>query len=259
MTVTDPASPNLEPDWRDLDQRTLVVFVTSVLLLVVFNYYGLPGRFAGTDLHGQVLDLFGDGYRPYVDLLPYQFWGVSSLVVRVLLPLAVIVYVLRERPRDWGFRLRGQWEHLKPYALLFAVMIPVVFLASGLRPFLAKYPLYPLATEGGWHFWGYQLFYGLQFLGVEAFFRGFMVFGLYRRLGMLAVPVMVIPYTMVHFGKPAPETFAAILAGFVLGYLALKSRSFVWGWLLHWSVAITMDVMVIGREFGFGEIPAVLF
>ena len=70
---------------------------------------------------------------------------------------------------------------------------------------------------------------------------------------------MVIPYTMIHFGKPAPETFAAILAGFILGYLALKSRSFLWGWMLHWGVAITMDLLVIGREFGFANIGRVIF
>lgn len=259
MAVAQQPPTSLDPDWRDIDPRSFIVFVTSMLLLVIFNYYGLPVRFTGTDLHRQALDLLGSNYEPYVDLLPYQFWGLSSVFFRVLLPLAVIVFVLREKPGDWGFRLRGQWQQLKPYALLFVVMIPVVFLASGLAPFQAKYPLYSLATEGGWHFWGYQLFYGMQFLGLEAFFRGFMVFGLYPRLGMMAIPVMVIPYTMVHFGKPAPETFAAILAGFVLGYLAVKSKSFLWGWMLHWSVAVTMDVMVIGREFGFSEIPDVLF
>ena len=99
----------------------------------------------------------------------------------------------------------------------------------------------------------------MQFLGLEAFFRGFLVFGLYPRLGVYAVPVMVIPYTMIHFGKPAPETFAAVIAGFILGYLALKSRSFLWGWMLHWGVAITMDLLVIGREFGFGNIRRIIF
>jgi membrane protease YdiL (CAAX protease family) len=73
------------------------------------------------------------------------------------------------------------------------------------------------------------------------------------------VAVMMIPYVMVHFGKPAPETFSAIVAGFALGYLALKSKSFLWGWMLHWGVAITMDIMVIGREVGFGQIADVLF
>lgn len=242
-----------------MDRKTLTVFLTATVLLVVFNYWGLPSRFAGTSFHQGVADWLGDGYRPYFLLLPYQYWGLSSLVIRVLAPAAIIVVVLRESPRDWGYRLTGQWEHVRPYLWFLAGMIPVLFLASSTASFQAKYPLYSFAVDGGWHFWGYQLFYGLQFLGVEAFFRGFILFGLYPRLGAYAIPVMVIPYTMIHFGKPAPETFAAIIAGFILGYLALKSRSFLWGWMLHWGVAITMDILVIGREFGFTNIARVLF
>jgi len=256
MTTTDSESLRLP---QTIDRKTLVVFVTTMVLLVVFNYWGLPSRFAGTSFHEGMADALGEGYRPYFLLLPYQYWGVSSLAIRLLVPLAVIVFVLRESPRDWGFRLSGQWEHVRPYVLFLVAMIPVLFLASALPSFQAKYPLYQFAVQGGWHFWGWQLFYGMQFLGLEAFFRGFMVFGLYPKLGYYAVPVMVIPYTMIHFGKPAPETFAAILAGFILGYLALKSRSFLWGWMLHWGVAITMDVLVIGREFGFENVLPVVF
>jgi membrane protease YdiL (CAAX protease family) len=253
-SALDPIGP---PD--SLDRKTMVVFISATLLLVVFNYWGLPSRFAGTTFHEGVADFLGDGYRPYFLLLPYQFWGLSSLVIRFLAPMAIIVFILREQPRDWGFQLKGQWKHLRPYVWFLAAMVPVLFLASAMPAFQAKYPLYQYAIAGGWNFWGWQLFYGMQFLGLEAFFRGFLVFGLYPKLGAYAVPVMVIPYTMVHFGKPAPETFAAVLAGFILGYLALKSRSFLWGWMLHWGVAITMDLLVIGREFGFSNIVPVIF
>lgn len=235
------------------------MFVAATVLLVVFNSWGLPSQFEGTSLHRGIADWLGEGYRPYFDVIPYQYWGLSSLVIRVALPLALIVLVLRERPGDWGFRFTGQWEHLRLYALFLVVMLPVVFLASLQGSFQQKYPFYPGAVAGGWHFWGYQLFYGLQFLGVEAFFRGFMVFGLYRRLGYYSIPVMVIPYTMIHFGKPIPEVFAAIVAGFILGYLALRSGSFLWGFFLHWGVAIAMDVFVIGHLLGFGEVWGVLF
>ncbi len=258
MDTTLPTKEDAPPP-QTMDRKTLIVFVSATVLLVVFNYWGLPSRFAGTTFHDRLGDALGDGYNDYFLLLPYQFWGVSSLVIRVLAPLAVITIILRERPGDWGFRLRWQWEHVRPYVWFLAVMIPVLFLASSLGSFQAKYPLYSFAVAGGWHFWGYQLFYGLQFLGLEAFFRGFMLFGLYPRLGVYAIPAMVIPYTMIHFGKPAPETFAAIVAGFILGYLALRSRSFVWGWMLHWGVAVTMDLLVIGREFGFTNVTSIIF
>jgi membrane protease YdiL (CAAX protease family) len=70
---------------------------------------------------------------------------------------------------------------------------------------------------------------------------------------------MVIPYAMIHFGKPVPEAFAAIVAGSLLGYFALRSRSFLWGAALHWSVAITMDIFAIGHEIGFGNMARAVF
>ena len=242
-----------------IDRRTMIVFVAATVILVVFEYWGLPGWFNGTSWHRQLAESMGPAGREYFGLLPFQYWGVASLVLRVLAPVAVIMLVLRERPADWGFRISGQWTHLRIYALALLGIVPLLYLASLMPAFQAKYPFYELAGLGGWHFWGFQLFYGLQFLGVEAFFRGFMLFGLRARLGYYAIPVMVIPYTMIHFGKPAAETFAAIAAGFILGWLALKSRSFLWGFFLHWTVAITMDLLTIGHAGGFGRLWSVVF
>lgn len=242
-----------------LDRRTVAVFAAAVLLLVVFEYWALPSSFQGSSWHTRVAGWLGDGYAPYFDLLPYQYWGVASLLLRVLVPLVVVTLVLRESPREWGWRFPLDWHHVWPYVVFLAVMVPVLFGASVLSSFQAKYPFYDGAMAGGWHFWGFQLFYGLQFLGVEAFFRGFLLFGLWPRLGWNAIPVMVIPYVMIHFGKPMPETLAAIVAGSVLGYLALRSRSFLWGALLHWSVGLTMDAFVIGREIGWTAMARALF
>ncbi|CAN5522913.1 hypothetical protein BH24ACT7_BH24ACT7_14150 [soil metagenome] len=94
--------------------------------------------------------------------------------------------------------------------------------------------------------------YSIQFVGVEAFFRGFMTFGLARRFGWLAVPIMTVPYTMIHFAKPMPEAVAAIVAGLGLGALALRSRSWVPGVFLHVAVALTMDVLVLARAGAMG-------
>ncbi|MCA9320336.1 MAG: CPBP family intramembrane metalloprotease, partial [Planctomycetes bacterium] len=58
-----------------------------------------------------------------------------------------------------------------------------------------------------------------------------------------AIFVMVIPYAMIHFTKPMPEAFGAIFAGVALGYLAMRTRSFYGGILLHYAVALTMDLL----------------
>jgi membrane protease YdiL (CAAX protease family) len=100
-----------------------------------------------------------------------------------------------------------------------------------------------------WCWWG---LYALQFVALEFFFRGFLVHGLVPRFGWLAVPVMVVPYNMLHYGKPMPEALAAIVGGFVLGTLAIRTRSIWWGAALHISIAATMDLLALwhaGRLF----------
>jgi uncharacterized protein len=59
----------------------------------------------------------------------------------------------------------------------------------------------------------------------------------------VAIAVMVVPYTMIHFHKPFPETFGAIVAGTILGFLSLKYRSWLGGALLHSLVALTIDFL----------------
>ena len=60
---------------------------------------------------------------------------------------------------------------------------------------------------------------------------------------MGAIAVMLIPYCMIHFPKTAAESLGSIIAGLVLGYLAMKGRSIWGGVLLHWLIAIEMDVL----------------
>jgi hypothetical protein len=66
-------------------------------------------------------------------------------------------------------------------------------------------------------------------------------------MGSLSIPVMVVPYTMIHFHKPFPECLGAIVAGLVLGALALRFRTFWGGALLHILVAVSMDLLAVHR------------
>ena len=58
---------------------------------------------------------------------------------------------------------------------------------------------------------------------------------------------MTVPYTMIHFHKPFPECLGALGAGLLLGFLALRYRSFLGGVVLHSLVAVTMDLLAVSR------------
>ena len=75
-----------------------------------------------------------------------------------------------------------------------------------------------------------------------------MLSGLKKWLGFGAVFVMIIPYCMLHFQKTGSESLGAIIAGILLGGLAMKYRSIWGGVLLHWLVAIAMDLLSLSHQ-----------
>ena len=95
------------------------------------------------------------------------------------------------------------------------------------------------------HLLVHEAFYLLIFVSGEAFWRGFLTFSLERDFGLYALALMIVPYVTAHFGKPLPETLGAIVAGGLLGWLALKHRSIWLGVAVHFAVALTMDLLAI--------------
>lgn len=232
----------------ELDRRTTFVFILAILLLVAFQYFGKPESYRGW---------IADAWQPVAtnlganaSMAPYLHWGVSSIVLRVLIPFAVILFVFREPMANYGWRWRGTLRHAPVYLAMYALMVPVIFWAAQQPAFLQKYPFYKGAAAGGSAFWGYELFYGAQFLGVEFFFRGFLTFALFRRFGYNALLIMAIPYVMVHFNKPLPETLGALGAALILGGAALRAGSCIPGFFLHWAVGLTMDALAVREMLG---------
>jgi membrane protease YdiL (CAAX protease family) len=228
------------------DWRTFWVLILCSVLSTLFYYYARP-NFYHNHLDKMVEAALGMTGHPLRSVLPYWYWAVASLVIRVLIPLGCIVFWFRESPRDYGFRL---WErgHGKLYLGLYLVMAPLLVAASYTKSFQEKYPFYDDAQKSIAHFLSYEIAYGIQFASLEAFFRGFMIFALFKRFGYQGVVIMTIPYCMIHFSKPVSETLGAVVAGLVLGYMAIQSRSWLPGALLHWSIGFTMDLLCLWHE-----------
>ena len=247
--------PDLEiRDDARADRDAFIVIITGTLLLYFFHYWGRPDYFVRSGLIDWVSSNVGGPLEEHPGVGAYLYWGSTSLVLRTLVPVGIILWVIGDSPRNWGYRIRGIAKHFPAYGLMYLVMLPILIWVSSFESFATYYPFYDRAAEGGAAFWLYEFGYAFQFVGIEAFFRGFLNFGLARRFGLLGIAIMTIPYTMIHFGKPAPEAFAAIIAGLALGYLALRSKSFVPGIFLHVGVAITMDLLVLWRVGAIGNV-----
>lgn len=228
----------LREDLRSLDARAAVILVFSAAMLVVVQFVGKSEYWTRDQ---RVRDWASNWLE--LQFAGQVAWAAVTVVCFGVLPFLFATLVLRMRPSEFGFSARGFLRHVRVYAALYLVMLPVVLWASKRSDFLKTYPFAALARTDDTWFYRWEIAYFLQFCALEMFFRGFIVFGLERRFGLNAIFVMTVPYTMLHFSKPMPEAFAAIAAGIVMGYLALKTRSFYGGVLLHYGVALTMDML----------------
>lgn len=245
-----PPAADAPPERFAERHRVAIVLLTSTVFLSMLWHWGrLPFYRAEV---GPLL--LADADPATFDFYGYWFLAAASIVTRMLLPLAVIVFVFRQRPAEYGYRVRGTRGLAWIYLGLLALMVPLLYVASGQAAFQQKYPLYDYASDSLSTFVVYELSYVLVFLSGESFWRGFMVFGLAPKLGLYSLIVMAIPYAMVHFGKPFPEALGAILTGVVLGWLALKHQSFWLGVALHSSIGIVMDLMCLWRKGELGPL-----
>ena len=175
------------------------------------------------------------------------FWVGARVVFYFFVPLGTLL-ALGRHPGDYGLRLRGARHHFPLYVGLAVVMLPLVIAASFTAAFQRYYPFYDYAGESLRGFLTWEALYAVQFITLEFFFRGFLLFALERYIGVYAIFVMVIPYCMIHFGKPFAEVLAAIPAGVVLGALALRTRSIWPGALLHIVVGWSMDALSLLQQ-----------
>lgn len=230
-----------EPGWKPgIDWRVIVILVTTCVTLTLQEYLGDRTYF-------QKLWPY-DRMNPdeYWQLKGFGWWSGWRMFGYLILPMLVVALMPGERVRDYNLSLAGFTRHLRIYVILFALVAPAVFLASKTSSFQHTYPFYKWANRSAFDFWAWQAMYAVQFLSLEFFFRGFMLEGLRRAMGSGAIFVMIVPYCMIHYGKPMAETLGAIGAGVILGTLAMRTRSIWGGVLIHVGVATMMDLLAVG-------------
>ena len=110
------------------------------------------------------------------------------------------------------------------------------------------YPFYKLSSRSWFDLMVWESVYFLQFFCLEIFFRGWWLGVLRRSLGSVAIFVMALPYCMIHYGKPYLEANGAIVAGVVLGSLSMRTRSIYAGFLVHITVALSMDLLALAHR-----------
>jgi len=176
--------------------------------------------------------------------------GIRFLTI--LLPLVFLKLIFDRKTGEGLYGLRLKSIDLRPYWIMLALLVPVIWIVSFSPDFIDYYPTYK-RTNGDlfalyYHIpemvskFIYETFYLSDFLYTELFFRGFLVIGMTKLLGKNAVIPMAAAYAVLHFGKPLGEAVGSVFGGYILGIIALYSRNIWGGVFIHGGIALLMEM-----------------
>jgi membrane protease YdiL (CAAX protease family) len=162
---------------------------------------------------------------------------VSSLIYFAVLPILTIA-ILRRNPLDFGLRLGNVkvWGFYVIATLIVA--LPILYVASR-SSLLANYYTIPKFDVVK-----YCLETTVYLLAWEFIFRGFLLFGLKDKLKESSILVQMVPFVLVHFGKPEIETISTILTGIYFGYVAYRGNSYWPAFIIHLFINIPFLIFV---------------
>lgn len=171
------------------------------------------------------------------------YWPLLLLIVGVA--LFVIWRIFDAKQPFYGVSTKNMiW---KPYWMMLLLMLPLVAAASTQPDFLAVYPKLKLIVNEStqidwWHKLLFELSYGSDFIGIELFFRGFLVLAFIKWAGRDAILPMACFYCTIHFGKPLGECISSYFGGLLLGIVVFNTRSIWGGLMVHLGIAWLMEL-----------------
>jgi len=193
------------------DWKIVTVIILSTLLLIVDSYHSFtPGK------------------------------SYDGIILYLIVPLLCILLAFRDDPRQYGFTL-GDWKTGIILTAIGIVIMAVILWLVARDPAMQSF-YKPQAAGLPWNTF-------LDLFGWEFLFRGFILFALARRFGAEALWLQAVPFALAHIGKPEIETLSTIFGGFAFGWVAYRTRSFVYPFLIHWFVA-SFTIMVVAGWIG---------
>ena len=214
--------------------RLELLLAVAALVQIGYWYLGSPGP-----------SLLRDAPRTLSATLVNIGWAVTLLLAVPVLTL----YAVGER-REIPAGL-GRWRlGLFLTVPLSLAALGVLYLGSSDVGLQNTYP-----WAGAWPgrsaltFLAWSGLYALYYVSFEFFYRGFLLVALTPRWGLrAAVWTQALLSTLIHVGKPPAETLAALPAGFLFAFLAIKTRSLVWPTVLHLVIGLATDAFVLQRQ-----------
>ena len=162
---------------------------------------------------------------------------VNYTVYYMVLPVFTILFILRKNPLDFGLRI-GDYKLWGFYvAITILIAIPVLYIGSlfsSIDQYYAKpFDYYSFFAEM------VPLLFVWEFI-----LRGFLLFGLKEKFREASILIQMVPFVLLHIGKPEIEILMCIPMGLWFGYIAYRGKSFWPAFITHTFINFTLKYFV---------------
>jgi membrane protease YdiL (CAAX protease family) len=197
----------------------------------------------------------------------FDEYNLLNTAIVLWIPLLVLLLVLRQEPADFGFTVGDAGKGWLYVAIAFLLFVPVILLFAP-SPGAQEYYISWLGSSrailsplwngsgyiGGQLDWGrlayHEVVMGFYMFGWEFFFRGFLLNGL-RKISPLWIAILIqaVLFTALHWSKPLSEVASSFPGAIIMALIAIRCRSFVPCFLLHFLVSAGFDGAVLYSHF----------
>jgi uncharacterized protein len=163
---------------------------------------------------------------------------INAFFYYFILPVLVIIVFLRKNPLDFGLRPGNVRVWIVHVGVASLVSLIVLFIASqdvSIHRYYSKRNLDIVTYTGD---------FAVKLFAWEFLFRGFMLSGLKEQFNEGSIIIQMVPFTLMHFGKPVLEIFTCIPMGLYFGFVAYRGNSFWPAFLIHLVINISLKVFV---------------
>ncbi len=192
----------------------------------------------------------------YPEIYFYYYTSENmSGIITLLIPI-YLIYRIFDKNNDvpfYGLSIKN--FNFKLAFILSAISILISFVGSRFGD-VAEY--YPILNRTAYKSFStalginpfisatvFESAYIFDFVMIELFFRGFMIFGFVKLLGKNAILPIASLYAIIHFGKPLPETISSFFGAYFLGIVAYTQKNIGIGVILHCVLALAMEMFTI--------------
>jgi membrane protease YdiL (CAAX protease family) len=167
---------------------------------------------------------------------------LDGVLFFLIIPLVFITLVLREHPREYGFQI-GDWKAGLAISLgVLVIVLPLIWLVVRADGSMRSY--YQAQINPSLPFYTF-----VDLIGWEFLFRGLLTFAYVRKFGADGLWLQAVPFAIAHITKPELETLSTIFGGFVFGWIAWRTKSFLYPFIIHWAI-FTFVVLAAGGLIG---------